>query len=418
MDYVTHYKCTLCQKSYEAPVDFYTCPSCGETGILDVLYDLDKLKLDLSRDTFAARGDFSMWRYAPLLPVKETHMKDTLRVGWTPLYASKRLKDTMGLKRFHIKDEGMNPTGSLKDRASAVAVLKALEVGNTTIACSSTGNAASSLAGNAARLGVKTVIFVPSRAPKGKLSQLIAFGARVVRVEGDYKAAYNLSKAAIGHFGWYNRNAAINAHMVEGKKTVAFEIVEQLDFHPPDWVVVSVGDGCTIAGVHKGFKELEALGLTKKTPRLLGVQSVGCAPFFEAAKEGRGLRETNGDTIADSIAVGIPRNPVKALRAVKETSGEWVTVTDEAILEAVRTLGKEEGVFAEPAAAASLAGLEKALREGIIGKDEHVVLVSTGNGLKDTLSMKASLGRIKNFQGGLEELIEYFDKDHHKGGTK
>ncbi len=416
MEYVTHYKCTLCQREYEAPVDFYTCPSCGELGILDVSYDLERLRRVLTKESFAARGDFSQWRYAPLLPVEEKHYKDTLRVGWTPLYASKRLKDGLGLKSLHIKDEGVNPTGSLKDRASAVAALKALEADNTTIACSSTGNAASSLAGNAARLGLRTVIFVPSRAPKGKLSQLVAFGARVVRVEGDYKAAYNLSKAAIDHFGWYNRNAAINPHMVEGKKTVAFEIAEQLAFRPPDWVAVSVGDGCTIAGVHKGFQELAALGLIDRSPRLLGVQSEGCAPFYEAAREDRDLEETDEDTIADSIAVGIPRNPVKGLRAVKQTAGAWVTVTDAAILEAVRTLGEAEGVFAEPAAAAALAGLEKALREGIIGKDEHVVLIATGNGLKDPTSMKKSLEGLEQFRGGLEELIEIFAKDQQTGG--
>ncbi len=418
MKHLKDYSCTLCGKAYAAPVDFYTCPSCGEKGILDVNHDLSALRGELTRASFARSDEQSLWRYAPLLPVKPTHMQDTLRVGWTPLYASKRLKDRLGMKELHIKDEGVNPTGSLKDRASVVAVLKAIEAGNTTIACSSTGNAASSLAGNAARLGLQAVIFVPARAPKGKLSQLVAFGARVIRVEGDYKAAYNASKAAIDHFGWYNRNAAINPHMVEGKKTVAFEIAEQLDFRLPDWVVVSVGDGCTIAGLHKGFQELAEVGLTTSVPRLLGVQSVGCAPFYEAARTGRDLEETDEDTIADSIAVGIPRNPVKGLRAVRATRGAWVTVTDEAIIRSVRTMGETEGVFGEPAAAASLAGLEKALQENIIAKDEHVVVVSTGNGLKDTSSMQESLGRLKSFKGDLEEIIEYFENDRQTGGKQ
>lgn len=203
----------------------------------------------------------------------------SLRVGWTPLYRSLRLGDELGLKALYVKDDGLNPTASLKDRASAVAVAKALELGYDTISCSSTGNAASSCAGNAARVGLKTVIFVPERAPQGKLAQMLVFGAQVVSVIGDYRETFNLSKAAIDKYGWYNRNAGINPVMAEGKKTVSFEIAEQLNFAPTDWVAVSVGDGCTIGGVYLGFRDLFALGMIDRIPKILGVQSTGCSPL-------------------------------------------------------------------------------------------------------------------------------------------
>jgi len=410
LDYIKHYRCTLCETAYPPPVDFYTCPTCGEQGILDIEYDYDALRSIVDRAYFARETERSMWRYYPLMSVKDKNTR-SLAVGWTPLYPTNRLHASIGIESLYIKDEGANPTGSLKDRASAVAVLKAIETGNTTVAASSTGNAASSLAGNAARLGLKSVIFVPKRAPKGKLAQLLAYGARVISVEGDYKAAFTLSKAAIDHYGWYNRNAAINPHMVEGKKTVAYEIAEQLGFTLPDWVVVSVGDGCTIAGLYKGFYDLKALGITGRIPKILGVQSEGCAPFIEAARKNCGLEESNEDTIADSIAVGIPRNPVKALNAVRYSRGAWVTVSDEAILKAITTLGSQEGVFAEPAAAASLAGAEAALKQGIIDKADTAVLINTGNGLKDTQSVQDYLKGPVRLKPDLDALIDYIDHE-------
>ncbi|MFA5697811.1 MAG: threonine synthase, partial [Candidatus Izemoplasmatales bacterium] len=254
----------------------------------------------------------------------------------------------LGVNKLYVKDEGLNPTASLKDRASGVAVMKAMEIGQKVISCASTGNAASSLAGNAARMGIHSVIFVPKRAPLGKLTQLMVFGATVIAVDGDYKDAFNLSKAAIDHYHWYNRNAAINPHLVEGKKTVALEIAEQMQFSVPDWVAVSVGDGCTIAGVYKGFFDFYQLGLIAKIPRILGVQSTGCAPFVEAYEQNRNLLETQENTIADSISVGIPRNPIKAINAVKKSQGTWIAVTDDAILKAMKLLGTTEGIFGEP----------------------------------------------------------------------
>ena len=268
-----------------------------------------------------------------------------------------------------------------------------MELGYDTVACSSTGNAASSLAGNASRMGLKSVIFVPERAPEGKLAQLLIFGAKVVSVKGDYRATFELSRAAIEKYGWYNRNAGINPIMTEGKKTVALEIAEQLDWEPTDWVAVSVGDGCTIGGVYNGFRDLLELGMIERIPKILGVQSAGCCPFVTAAEAGLDLAPAEENTIADSIAVGVPRNPKKALRAVAASNGRWISVTDEDILEAMRLLGRTEGVFGEPAGVAAAAGVVKAAGLGLIRPEETVTLISTGSGLKDVKNALRAAGK-------------------------
>ncbi|MFW6284826.1 MAG: threonine synthase [Bacillota bacterium] len=411
MDYVTHYRCTLCGHTLPKDTKALTCPKCGEKGILDIHYDYERLRPLLTKAWFQNNEDRSMWRYLPLMSVKASEAtKRTLNVGFTPLYRSNRLEEALGLKALYFKDENVNPTGSLKDRASAVAIMKAIEEGRDTVACSSTGNAASSLAGNAARMGLRSVIFVPQRAPKGKLTQIMAYGATLIRVKGDYKAAYALSKKAIDHYGFYNRNAAINPHMVEGKKTVALEIAEQLDFKPTDWVVVSVGDGCTIGGVYNGLKDLYELNLIDRIPKILGVQSKGCAPFYDAWKENRKtLEEASEDTLADSIAVGIPRNPTKGLRAVVASKGAFITVSDDAILQAIKTLGSEEGLFCEPAAAASYAGLDKAMKQSVIHPDETASVILTGNGLKDPDAIKEVMKPPGELENDLDSLHEYLN---------
>lgn len=392
MDNIVGYKCTLCGAQF--PYDeSMTCPHCGEKGILDILFDYDYIKKHFNKTFLAFSRDNSMWRYAQLLPLAPRDFSPFLRVGWTPLYPSNRLGDELGLKKLYIKDDGLNPTASLKDRASGVAVAKAVELGYDTIACSSTGNAASSLAGNAARMGLKSVIFVPERAPEGKLAQLLIFGAKVISVKGDYRATFELSRAAIEKYGWYNRNAGINPILTEGKKTVALEIAEQLSWEPTDWVAVSVGDGCTIGGVYNGFRDLFELGMIARIPKILGVQSTGCSPFVNAAKTGGALEPAEENTIADSIAVGVPRNPVKALRAVSESGGSWIAVSDEDILEAMRSLGRTEGVFGEPAGVTATAGVRAAVAAKIIKPKETVTVINTGSGLKDVKNALRAAGR-------------------------
>ena len=402
MSYVKGYECTLCGKVYEPSDEFYTCPDCGIEGIVDVLYDYDSIKKVLTKESLAADKDPTLWRYLPLLPVTEAYTDETLKVGGTPLYRSKGLKEYLGVRELFIKDEGINPTSSLKDRASVIAAVKAKQLGKKKVACSSTGNAASSLAGNCAHMGLKTVIFVPDRAPEGKLAQLMIYGAVVAAVKGDYKVTFDLSQKAITAHGWYNRNAAINPLLVEGKKTVALEIAEQLDFQMPDWVVVSVGDGCTIGGVYKGFFDLKELGIIKEIPRILGVQAEGCAPLYKAFVSGQDLEPAAENTIADSISVGVPRNPVKALNAVKYSGGTYITVTDDEILNAMKILGQKEGIFGEPAGVAGTAGLKKALEQGIVDKDASVVTIVTGNGLKDVKRGLEVAGKPMHVEPGVD----------------
>ncbi len=415
MKNVKHFECTICHKKYDKELELLTCPECGEKGILEIVFDYDKIKKEVNYDYFKNNKNYSIWRYLPFLTVDEEHTSKTLKVGWTPLYKSENLSKKYQTENLYFKDDGLNPTQSLKDRASVIACMKAKELGYDTIACSSTGNAASSLAGNAAKLGLKTVIFVPKRAPLGKLLQLKLYGADLIKVDGDYKNTFNLSKAAINHYKWYNRNAAINPHLVEGKKTVALEIAEQLNFHVTDWVIVSVGDGCTIAGVYKGFYDLLKVGLISNIPKILGVQSEGCSPFYDAFHNNRNLEEVEENTIADSIAVGIPRNPIKGMNAVKKSNGTFVKVTDDAIVNAMKILAKNEGIFAEPAAAASLAGFIKAREEKIIKNQESVTVIITGNGLKD---QKTALNAISNWVTLKPELIAVIKHREEQEGDK
>jgi len=404
---MTSYKCTICDNVYHSTSHFFTCPNCGEKGILDIVYDYGSIKKIINKQTLATNTDFSMWRYGPLVPADQKFTKLMLRIGWTPLYEARRLHDVLGIKQLYIKDEGVNPSGSTKDRASGVAVIKALELGADTICCSSTGNAASSLACHAAHMGLKSVIFVPKRAPIGKLTQMSLYGANVMVVDGDYKDAYRLSKQAIETHGFYNRNAAINPFLVEGKKTVALEILEQLNFKPTDWMAISVGDGCSIAGVYKALYDFKQLGLIEKVPKILGVQSSGCAPFVKALETNGPLVEEDENTIADSIAVGIPRNPIKAMNAIKQSHGHFIEVTDPSILEAMTMLGHFEGIFGEPAGVAALAGIKKAIEKGIIKKRETVTFIMTGNGLKDPVNAQKTGKNSINVANDISEVSKH-----------
>lgn len=404
---VTGAKCTLCGRVIPADPDTTTCPHCG--GILDIEYDYDLIRFCIAKHPFSDRKNPTMWRYREFLPVEDIDTRPRLRVGGSPLYRADALAKVLGVRELKIKDDGQNPTASLKDRASAMAVVKACEAGKTTIACSSTGNAASSLAGNAAAAGLSTCIFVPSRAPKGKVAQLMMFGATVILVDGSYEDTFRISAQAIDRWGWYNRNAAINPYLMEGKKTVSLEIAEQLGFEMPDYVAVSVGDGCTIGGVWKGFQDLYRAGLIKKLPRIISVQASGCCPINTAAAAGTMEwvpQEEN--TLADSIAVGVPRNPVKALRAIRESDGVVVNVSDEEILAAMRLLGTHAGVFAEPAGATGTAGVKKAVETGLIGHDASVVSIVTGNGLKDVNNAIRAAGEPMLIKPDMDALLEMF----------
>lgn len=407
MSNIEKLKCLICGAEYGEDEVMYTCPKCGNEGILEVQYDYKKVSEEFSTNSLKKSHDYSMWRYLPLLPVNDPKQIGPLKVGWTPLYNVKRLREKLKLYGLWIKDDGRNPTASLKDRASAIAIVKAREAGKEKVTCASTGNAASSLAGAAASVGIKSYIFVPRTAPKAKIAQLLIFGSTVFTIEGTYDEAFDLSIKATERLGWYNRNTAYNPYMVEGKKTVALEIAEQLEFDVPDYIFVPVGDGCIISGVYKGFKDLLNLKITNKLPILVGVQAEGCSPIVDAVNNNTEVRFVTPNTIADSIAVGVPRNRIMALRDIKSSNGFGVKVSDEEILHAIKLLGETEGIFAEPAGATALAGLIKAQRKSMIKKDAKVVAIITGNGLKDIESAMRVAGKSIEIEPRIEEVLNF-----------
>ncbi|MBN1660971.1 MAG: threonine synthase [Anaerolineae bacterium] len=429
LDHVLGLKCTLCGAEYRAGEVEYVCPQHGDDGILDVVYDYDYIRRRIDPHTLTQQPMRSIWRYLPLLPV-DVAIVDRLihgtvlgSVGWTPLYAAPRLAAELGLERVWVKDDGRQPTASFKDRASAIAVVKARELGYDVVTTASTGNAAAALAGLCAAVGQKNVILVPRTAPEAKIAQLLVYGARVLLVDGTYDDAFELCLQAAPEFGWYNRNTGYNPYMSEGKKTVAYEIWEQLREwgigrlgnweigkagNPipspqspspkpqyPISVIVPVGDGCIIGGVHKGFRDLLALGWIDTMPRLIGVQAEGSSPLVDAWErglEGWEMAPVAAHSVADSIVAGLPRDRIKALRAVRDTGGAFVRVSDAEILAAIPALARGAGVFAEPAAAAAYAGLVKAVAQGLVGPADHVVILSTGSGLKDVASARKAVG--------------------------
>lgn len=406
MQNVKFARCVKCGREYEAKPDLTNC-ECG--GILDIVYDYDYIKTVFHKENLSKRP-YDMWRYRELLPVEADTPAPPLRVGWSPLYEAERLVKQLGLKKLWIKDDGVNPTASLKDRASAMAVAKAREAGARVIACSSTGNAASSLAGNAAAAGLETYIFVPSRAPKGKVAQLMTFGATVISVQGSYEDTFELSKQAIERWGWYNRNAAINPYLSEGKKTVGLEIMEQLNWQVPDYIAISVGDGCTIAGLWKGLKDLYAIGFIDRLPKLISAQAAGCCPINRAVETGEPWQPMEENTLADSIAVGVPRNAEKAIAAIRESGGLTVEVTDEEIMAAQKLLGRSCGVFGEPAGVTGTAGLKKLCQQGRIPADAAVVSVVTGNGLKDVANAIKACGEPISVPSDMDRLLAAFSE--------
>lgn len=409
---VSHLQCTLCDKTYAPDAVPYVCPDHGDDGILDVVYDYDAIHRATSPNQISRSQDFSIWRYWDVLPLTQHSAVPPLQVGWTPLYPAKFLGAQLGLDKLYLKDDGRNPTASYKDRASAVVVAKARELGVETITTASSGNAGAALAACAASAHMRSVIFVPERAPIAKVAQLLIFGARVLLVRGTYDQASDLCLAAAKEFGWYCRNTSYNPYTTEGKKTGALEICEQLTllrhqgiasapqraiaemlapqsvqpehWHAPDRIFVSVGDGNILGGIWKGLRDLYALGWIHHIPKLMGIQAEGSAACYNAWRAGTDeITPIASKTLADSINVGLPRDGRRAVRAVRETGGEFITVTDEEILDAMPKLARGEAVFAEPAAATAYAGLEKAVRAQKIDRDESVVVVITGNGLKD-----------------------------------
>lgn len=386
---ITGFACLGCERELSRETDLFTCPDCGEN--LDALYDYAGIAAVVDRDKISASKEPTLWRYEPLLPLYSRSGPPVLRVGGTPLMHVKRLGEWLGLERLYLKDDTCNPTCSYKDRASIVALLRAKEIGAEIVTTASTGNAASSMAGMAASIGMECIIFVPENAPVPKLTQMLMYGAHVFRVRGTYDDAFDLCGKAVERFGWYNRSTGVNPYTVEGKKTAAFEIAEAFGWEVPEWVLVPTGDGNILGGIGKGFQELRALGWIGRLPRMVAVQARGSSAIAQAF--GRGDKKAGSveaNTIADSISVGQPRDSIRALKVLYRSRGVAITVSDEDIMEASYALASLTGIFAEPSAAASLAGLKNMVEQKLVRPYERVVLMITGNGLKDV----ASAGKV------------------------
>lgn len=409
MEHVLNLKCLICGKVYAPHEIDYVCPQHGNEGILDVQYDYDLIGLRFKQGDLLHSTNYTIWRYMPLLPVDQNALVPPLTVGWSPLYRTDRLAAELGLIHLWVKDDGRLPTASFKDRASAIAIVKARQKQAGVIAAASTGNAAAALSGLCASVNQPNVIFVPETAPQAKITQLLVFGSKVMLVKGTYDDAFELCMLAVDEYGWYNRNTGYNPYMTEGKKTVSYEICEQLGWQAPDRIFVSVGDGCIIGGVHKGLKDLLALGWIDQMPKLMGIQAKGSAFLYQAWRNNEDVLTKppiTADTIADSIRDDLPRDRLKALAAVDETGGAFLTVSDEEILAAIPTLARGCGVFAEPAGATAYAGLLKAVEQELVSPDERIVVINTGNGLKDVDSAMKAAEQVGTIAYRVEPDIE------------
>lgn len=420
MKNVTGLRCVICHKTYQPNEVLYVCPDHGNEGILEVAYDYQAIRAQIGDVLPDASG--GMFAYRPFLPVADDVSAPPLVVGGTPLQAAPQLAQVAGVAELWLKDDGRNPTASLKDRASAIAIMKAQELGAEIVTTASTGNAAAALAGLAASVGQKTVIFVPASAPAAKIAQLLVYGATVLLVEGTYDDAFDLCLEATDTFGWYCRNTGYNPYMAEGKKTVTFELYAQLnqqrapDMPPITHLFVSVGDGCIISGVYKGVRDLVATGFLpadRPLPKIIGVQAAGSAYLYDAwANDENVLTKPPiaARTVADSISAGLPRDRIKALTAVRQTDGAFITVTDEQILAAIPALAQGSGIFAEPASAATYAGFLKAAQTGLIGPESRVALVLTGSGLKDVNSAMKAVGQAMTIPPEITAVERVFNQ--------
>jgi len=384
--------CISCSREFPADPLASTCPDCGPfKGTLDVRYQIAKTGLSL-KSLSQSLGRVSIYKlFADIFPFEKTSSLPPLAVGGTPLIRCANLNDYLQTPGLSIKDDSRNPSASFKDRASAVALAMARECGAETIAVASTGNAASSLAALAAATAIKAVVFVPETIPRPKLIQIMFHGAKVVRLNCNYDRTFDLCGEFTRKHGWYNRNTAVNPFTGEGKKSAALEIALQLG-EPPETVVCPVGDGCIISGLHKGFSDLAEMGLIAAVPRLYGIQAENSAPLAAAFDSGGDIQPlADPVTAADSIRVGYPRDGLKALRAARTTKGAIIRVADREILEAQKLLARKAGIWAEPAAAASLAGYLRLCERGMIDRREKTVILITGHGLKDVESAAKSL---------------------------
>lgn len=401
-------KCINCGKEYAVQKGLYVCSDCQSN--LEVIYDYNYIKKNISKQKIKNNPKFDIWRYEALLPIKDLSNIPPVQIGGTPLYDSEKLAERFGIKKLYLKDDGKNPSASFKDRAGAIALVNALENNEKVICGASTGNAASSMACLTATMGIKTIIFVPQTAPKAKIAQLLVFGAKVIMVKGTYDNAFDLCIEASKKFGWYNRNTGYNPWTREGKKTCSFEVAEQLNWNVPDKIFVPIGDGNIISGIWKGWKDLYAVGLINKLPILVGCQAKYSNAVQKAFDSDGKIRAVSGKTIADSISVSLPRDGAAAVKALQESKGFTITVSDNEILDAIKDVARSASIFGEPAGVTSFAALKKAAALKKVSKNDSAVVLITGNGLKDIESAMKCVGQPFLIDPNLQSLTKIVKK--------
>lgn len=403
-------KCSVCGREYPPDEKVYMCLK-KDSGRLDVEYDYSAIAEKVNRKNMGERAPF-LWKYFEFLPIKKRQNIVTLNEGGSPLLKAEGLAEKIGLRNLYLKDETRNPTGSFKDRSMTVGVSKAVEFEVKTVTTASSGNAAASLAAYSAKAGLRCFAFVLESASMAKIAQIRLHGTRVVKVkpveEGKDPTVQMLRKV-VEEYGWYPCPSfgPFNPYQVEGPKTISYEIIEQLGWKPPDWIIIPVGSACLLAGVWKGLRDFREIGFTDSMPKLAAIQSTGCAPLVRAFREKKSPREIkpwkNPRTVAGGLADVFPWDADAALDVLRK-SGIAEAVPDDEILEAQKLLASVEGVFAEPSGVASLAGLIKLVESGVIGRDETVVTLITGSGLKDPEAPMRGGGEVPVIKPDIEEF--------------
>jgi threonine synthase len=396
--------CVDCNAVFEADPPGYSCSSCG--GLLEAV----RQEGSLSRGELFSRAGEGIWRFRALLPFGQDVKPVSLSEGGTPLIRTRNLARETGSNNLYVKNEGQNPTGSFKDRGMTVSVTRAVQAGARVLVCASTGNTSASMSAYAARAGKKAAIIVPAgKVAAGKMVQAVVYGATILRAEGTFDDALSMLLKSISGLSDFAVMNSVNPYRLEGQKTLAFEVYEQLGFVVPDYVVLPVGNAGNISAIWKGFKELKACGISDETPRMVGVQAEGAAPIARAFWKGsdRITPVQNPQTVASAIRIGNPASWKKALAALRESNGLVLTVSDDQITKARKALASKEGIFVEPASATPIAAMGEI--GGKLEKDALVVCVATGNGLKDQESIEVDIENTPLVSDG-SALIDLFSK--------
>ena len=409
MSFVEGLRCRECGRGYPAEA-LHVCDFCF--GPLEVVYDYERIAASITRESIAA-GPLSIWRYAPLLPADGGAPVD-LGAGFTPLVRADRLAAELGLGELWIKNDTVNPTGSFKDRVVSVALTKARELGYKVAACASTGNLANAVGAHAARAGMKSFVFIPSDLETAKVVMTAIYGGNLIAIKGNYDDVNRLcAELASEQPTWAFVNVNVRPYYAEGSKTLAFEIAEQLGWQAPDHVVVPIASGSQLTKVHKGFLELHKVGLLEAEPRvrISGAQALGCSPVATAFKEGTDVvRPVKPDTIAKSLAIGNPADGPYAVEAVRQTGGAIEAVSDGEVVEGIRLLARTEGIFAETAGGVTIATLAKLAAAGVIHRDERVVALVTGHGLKTIEAVASSSAPSATIAPTLDAFAEVLSR--------